>query len=172
MLCKVIQLTKKDLFQFNKSHFRRNLKRRIITSILMSLFFLCFLSGLIFYFLTQKDILLVISIIGFILLLLHSLIPYTYKLILHIVYRKDKFLKEELTYHISDEGIRIASKSATKMLPWDYIYNIHINKDYFIFYISKQKAFILPRRYLNKEETKHLLDYILHYIHDDKIDAS
>jgi hypothetical protein len=61
-------------------------------------------------------------------------------------YKKDKFLSGEQKYLFSYHGFTVNIDSSNSEISWDKIFLARENKNYLFIFMSKNKAFILPKK--------------------------
>lgn len=65
-------------------------------------------------------------------------------------FKTNKLLQKTQKYDIGDDGIEVSSESGQGFVKWDEIYKATETKDSFLFFISKQQAYVIPKRCLNE----------------------
>jgi len=87
-----------------------------------------------------------------------------------IQFKTDKFLQEEQTVVFSSEKIKISSESNTLDLKWDYVHKIIEYKKIFMILISKNKAFVIPKKFfINPDQIKTVRKLFKDNLPKDKI---
>ncbi len=71
-----------------------------------------------------------------------------------IIFKSNKFLKEEQLFEITDTNFTCKSATVDFNTPWKKLFKICESEKIFAFYISKLQAFILPKRYLSDKDAK------------------
>ncbi|WP_404460582.1 YcxB family protein [Sutcliffiella horikoshii] len=67
-------------------------------------------------------------------------------------YKSDKLMQNEVFLTISEDGIQQKRRKAEAFWEWDDILSIHEQKDMFLFYVSKNKAVLLPKSFMVNHE--------------------
>jgi hypothetical protein len=76
-------------------------------------------------------------------------------------FESDRLIQEEQSYEFDDEGFDISSSYSKSRITWDKIYRVDADKKYICLYISKVKAFLLPKRFFSADgDIKALLNTI------------
>ncbi|MCG1021419.1 YcxB family protein [Sutcliffiella horikoshii] len=75
-------------------------------------------------------------------------------------YRSDPLMQQEVFYTINAEGIYQIVGRSEMLTRWDDILSIHETKNLFLFYISKNKAIVIPQKFLLKNEMQRLRQLI------------
>ena len=65
-------------------------------------------------------------------------------------FKTNKLLQKTQKYEIGDAGIEVSSESGQGFVKWDEIYKATETKDSFLFFISKQQAYVIPKRSFNE----------------------
>lgn len=68
----------------------------------------------------------------------------------------DKFLQMEQTYDITSDAIMISSDKGNSNLKWDDLYSVAEFKDAFYLFISKNRMFVVPKRFLDDAAVQEL----------------
>jgi hypothetical protein len=69
-------------------------------------------------------------------------------------FESDNLAKQPQNYIISDEGIQYESESGEGQIKWEDIYKIGETGSLFAFFVSSNRALILPKRFFQSEEDK------------------
>ncbi|WP_226681965.1 YcxB family protein [Sutcliffiella horikoshii] len=75
-------------------------------------------------------------------------------------YRSDQLMQQEVFYTINAEGIHQKVRRSEMLTRWEDIFSIHETKNLFLFYISKNKAIVIPQKFLLKSEMQRLRQLI------------
>lgn len=75
-------------------------------------------------------------------------------------YRSDQLMQQEVFYTINAEGIYKKVGRSEMLTRWEGILSIHETKNLFLFYISKNKAILIPQKFLLKSEMQRLRQLI------------
>ena len=75
-------------------------------------------------------------------------------------YRSDQLMQQEVFYTINAEGIYQKVRRSEMLTRWEDISSIHETKNLFLFYISKNKAIVIPQKFLLKSEMQRLRQLI------------
>ncbi len=75
-------------------------------------------------------------------------------------YRSDPLMQQEVFYTINAEGIYQKVRKSEMLTRWEDILSIHETKNLFLFYISKNKAIVIPHKFLLKNEMQRLRQLI------------
>ncbi|MGD6993905.1 YcxB family protein [Sutcliffiella horikoshii] len=67
-------------------------------------------------------------------------------------YKSDKLMQNEVFLTISEDGIEQKRRKAEAFWEWDDILSIHEQKEMFLFYVSKNKAVLLPKSFMVNHE--------------------
>ncbi|NMH72145.1 YcxB family protein [Bacillus sp. RO2] len=67
-------------------------------------------------------------------------------------YKSDKLMQNEVFLTISEDGIQQKRRNAEAFWEWDDILSIQEQKDMFLFYVSKNKAVLLPKSFMVNHE--------------------
>ncbi len=62
------------------------------------------------------------------------------------MYDSDKLIQEEQTYAIDTEAINTTTNYSSSRITWDKIYRVTADKKYICVYLSKMRAFLLPKK--------------------------
>jgi hypothetical protein len=66
----------------------------------------------------------------------------------------DNLIQEPQRYSISDEGIQYSSESGDGQIKWEDIYKIGETNNLFVFFVSSNRALIIPKRFFQSEQDK------------------
>ena len=82
--------------------------------------------------------------------------------------REDSLLGTELRITLNEKGLRmeIPSRGIRFARSWKQLAAVFELNDLFLFYLSGQDVYLLPKRYLSEEEQDHLRRYLHHRIAD------
>lgn len=69
-------------------------------------------------------------------------------------FESDSLAKRPQSFLISDEGISYESESGTGQVKWEEIYKIGETASLFAFFVSSNRALIIPKRFFKSEEDK------------------
>ena len=69
-------------------------------------------------------------------------------------FKSDQLIKNEMSITVSPAGVQQKVKNNEANLDWDDIIEIHETKDMFVFYISKNKAILIPQSFLRETSDK------------------
>ncbi|KMJ59125.1 hypothetical protein AB685_08675 [Bacillus sp. LL01] len=75
-------------------------------------------------------------------------------------YRSDLLMQQEVFYTINEVGIHQKVGRSEMLTRWEDILSIHETKNLFLFYISKNKAIVIPQKFLLKSEMQRLRQLI------------
>ncbi|WP_404447657.1 YcxB family protein [Sutcliffiella horikoshii] len=67
-------------------------------------------------------------------------------------YKSDKLMQNEVFLTISEDGIQQKRQKAEASWEWDDILSVHEQKEMFLFYVSKNKAVLLPKSFMVNHE--------------------
>ncbi|WP_223702502.1 YcxB family protein [Sutcliffiella deserti] len=71
-------------------------------------------------------------------------------------YKSDQMIKNELFITVNNEGIHQKVKRSVVYWDWNDINSIKEHKEMFLFYVSKNKAVILPQKFLFNDDQSRL----------------
>jgi tetratricopeptide (TPR) repeat protein len=71
-------------------------------------------------------------------------------------FNKDKSIRKNQTYEFSEQGFRFTDDSSVVERSWADLSNFRESKRQFILYLVEHKAYLIPKRWLNQEETETL----------------
>lgn len=75
--------------------------------------------------------------------------------------KTNKFFGVECVYIINNDGVSINSEISNMKMPWDMLYKISESNEIFLFYISPNCAYLLPKRcFLNKDQVNSLRELL------------
>lgn len=66
----------------------------------------------------------------------------------------DSLAQQPQSYSISDEGIKYVSEAGTGQVKWEEIHKIGETMSLFVFFVSSNRALIIPKRYFQSEQDK------------------
>ncbi len=75
-------------------------------------------------------------------------------------YRSDQLMQQEVFYTINAEGIYQKVRRSEMLTRWEDIRSIHETKNLLLFYASKNKAIVIPQKFLLKSEMQRLRQLI------------
>ncbi|ADU32150.1 YcxB family protein [Evansella cellulosilytica] len=142
-------LTYEDFKKYNELHQRNTyISFFVIASLLTGLLFNQPLSETSLVFRLPMLLFLAVVFATFGTLLLRSLIL----LRVRNEFKTAKFIKREITYDISDEGITQLTNRSNVTVEWSDILKAHEHPAMFRLYISKNQAHVIPKRFFTSEE--------------------
>jgi hypothetical protein len=141
-----INLTPEDLYTFQKSIITRALtpSSKAILIIAMIIFSLGIL--LSEAYLATK--LIRLALLFTIPALLAFLILGAVKRSSVNAFKENKLVLQTQRVTLTQEGIEVQSDSGYSNLQWEQLYRVTEIKESFLFFISKQQAFVIPKRYI------------------------
>lgn len=66
----------------------------------------------------------------------------------------DSLIQQPQSYTITDEGISYQSEAGSGQVKWEEIHKIGETMNLFVFFVSTQRALIIPKRFFQSEEDK------------------
>lgn len=88
-----------------------------------------------------------ITAIIFVALLIY--LPISMRSRLKKLYTSDKFLQLEQTYDITVDSISVSSERSNTLVKWDEVYSLKESQDMFAIFLGKNRAFLIPKRFLD-----------------------
>lgn len=144
----------KEIFKKFLAHHVQALNRRVLTVLLTGLFLYSWLMLDLGWFFSLVTCLIILGIIK---LLLTMLINFRSAR----EYKSDRLFQSEVFLTISEDGIQQRRRKSDAFWEWDDILSIHEKKDMFLFYVSKNKAVLLPKSFMVNHEMA-MLRKIIH----------
>jgi hypothetical protein len=83
-------------------------------------------------------------------------IPISTRSKLKKLFASDKFLQLEQTYNITADAISVSSERSNTLVKWDDVYLLKESQEMFAIFIAKNRAFLLPKRFLDDATTQEL----------------
>jgi len=151
-----INISLKDYRAFNIWHLF--LSSNPIIIFIASLLILICLPVLLFLFLKDGNLFsLIVFVMGCLsLLFILIILPLTIIVTSKSVYKSDRFLQEEQNFKVDENQLTIDTESSSFKLNWKEIYKGVENKNYFLIYIAKIKAIIIPKVQISDEDREFL----------------
>jgi len=139
-----VKLTEKDIYDFQKSVLAKRFSP--ISIIVFFIFFMIVVAGLSFEKVAAGG-----NPIGTIALIL---VPVIFIFLILMLLKKNsktalktnKLLQKTHRYQIDNEGIGATSESGQRYIKWEELYEAIETKESFLFFISKEQAYIVPKR--------------------------
>lgn len=69
--------------------------------------------------------------------------------------------RNKIVFNLTDELILVNQYTGEASLFWDQISRIDINRSYYFIYINDKQAFILPKRFIDKNNAKEWEDFLV-----------
>ncbi|MNP26475.1 hypothetical protein D3C76_1193330 [compost metagenome] len=69
-------------------------------------------------------------------------------------FKTDNLIQQPQNYTISDEGISYLSEAGTGQVKWEEIHKIGETTNLFVFFVSTQRALIIPKRFFESAQDK------------------
>lgn len=155
-----VSLSQEDIYNFQKAVLFKNISPSFF--IVISIIFLMIVVTTII----EKPPFGSNPIFSIILILISVLfligIPLIFKRSATNAFKTNKLLQKTQKYEISDDGIEVSSESGRGFVKWDEIYKATETKDSFLFFISKQQAYAIPKRFLNGDAQS--IEYLRKFI--------
>ncbi|KMJ57230.1 hypothetical protein AB685_17665 [Bacillus sp. LL01] len=94
-------------------------------------------------------------------LIVWYMIPVLNKFKVKQEFNSDQLIKNEIFITVSKEGVQQKVRKSEANLEWSDIVAIHETKDMFVFYISKNKAILIPQSFLMDGSEKEKLREVI-----------
>lgn len=146
---KEINLMPEDLYRFQKHIITSQFKPAIIIACTLGFVMMFLMIATSETDLIEKIIKLVLLLIvpvTFIALLFRSMKRSSQR-----VFGENKLVGQTQRYGLSGEGMQVESEKGYANLKWTDLYKTEESKDLFLFFISKQQAHIMPKKYFDLE---------------------
>lgn len=119
------------------------------------------ITGEAFVRIDQDQFLLIPTILQIVLGAFFLSIPFTMKRAFLKSYKTNKLLQKTQSYELNQEGIHITSEFTNSSIKWSDLYKAMNTKMNFLLYLSKQQAYVLPKRcFANTEELRYVEEII------------
>ncbi|WP_010191606.1 YcxB family protein [Bacillus sp. m3-13] len=142
-------LISQEMYQtYNVYHTKKQLR---ILSIIVSIAYACFT-----YIFMDSHILFSIVFIPIMWGILTAILPLAIKKRAAKEYKSDTLIKSEISITINEDGIHQKVRRSETYFEWDDIITIKEYDEMFLFYVSKNKAVILPKKFLFKGDLQRL----------------
>ncbi|MUV37875.1 hypothetical protein JNUCC1_01681 [Lentibacillus sp. JNUCC-1] len=159
-------LSYEEFKQFQHYHLRLVGLIGSITTFVLFAPILFIMMRIIFSDILGMDLLLIEAVLAFILSLVGAVLVYLwFKLIIRYrsssEYKSDQDIRNDVFYTFGDDGIHLNRTNSNKYYDWSDVRSIHELQEMYLLYVSKYKAIILPKRFLETDEQKQLLKQII-----------
>lgn len=68
------------------------------------------------------------------------------------VFESDKLLAEEQVFDFRDDGFSVSAAYGNSEITWDKVFKAAVTKEFISVYLSEVRAFVLPARFLSRED--------------------
>lgn len=146
------KLNLKNYREFNFYHFYRNFKS-VLFLISLPIIFIG-LPLMIYYYVKTEDLLILLLITTDLMfaIFMFILLPMSIFINTKLTYRGD----EVQQFKINNEEILITIPRQEILVSWEKLYKTIETKGYFFIYLSKSRAFIIPKNQIDENEIKFL----------------
>lgn len=145
-----VKLNENDIVEFQKAHYSKSVKpglRYTLIAIIAVLFVINLIIDIqngYYYSLTG-------ALLGIILIVLLST-PLAFHLSAKKSLKTNKMLMATHTYTLNEESISSVSETSSMNSKWSDMYDFRESRNHFLFYISNNQAFLIPKRLFNNNE--------------------
>lgn len=160
-----LKLEEKDIIEFNFIHIYKERKAKILILLGLLTIILGFFGLTISNSFDEFLLYLLCLSIGIIALIVF---PIMLLIKSKSIFANDSFIKKTLRYNFSQLGFNISSENGNTKINWYEIYRIIEFNNLLLIYVSKNKAFAIPKRMI-REEYEGLILILKQYAPKEKL---
>jgi len=150
-----VKLNEDDVVEFQKAHYSRLVKPGLRYS-LIAIIAVLFVINVILDIQSGYYYSLTGALLGIILIVL-LVTPVAFRFSAKKSLKTNKMLMATHTYTLTEDEISSFSENNSMNIKWNDLYDFRESKNHFLFYISNNQAFLIPKRFLNNNEQNLLL---------------
>lgn len=147
-----VRLNLDDLIKFNENRADRNIANKFLymaAKVSLVMLPLGIIGKYLLKYNISNNILIVLFLIPFIKFVIT---PFNVKCFSKRAMRKNVILRSKQIYDFSQDGVSIRVNENDAFLEWDKFPMIIESKEYIELYIANTQAYIIPKRFVEKEE--------------------